>query len=104
MRERQVVHWRAGDVADQDVHALQELRRRLQPQGAARTSAGETPCDSRLHLQDRRFDWFNNRRLLEPIGNIPSAEAEAAYYPPKLGDFPRKLCFFVVLNAWLCSL
>jgi transposase InsO family protein len=21
-------------------------------------------------------DWFNNRRLLEPIGNIPPAEAE----------------------------
>jgi putative transposase len=25
-------------------------------------------------------DWFNNRRLLEPIGNIPPAEPEAAYY------------------------
>jgi putative transposase len=25
-------------------------------------------------------DWFNNRRLLEHIGNIPPAEAEAAYY------------------------
>jgi transposase InsO family protein len=25
-------------------------------------------------------DWFNNSRLLEPIGNIPPAEAEAAYY------------------------
>ncbi len=24
-------------------------------------------------------DWFNNRRLLEPIGNIPPAEAEANY-------------------------
>jgi hypothetical protein len=24
--------------------------------------------------------WFNNRRLLEPIGNIPPAEAEARYY------------------------
>jgi transposase InsO family protein len=24
-------------------------------------------------------DWFNNRRLLEPIGNIPPAEAEAHY-------------------------
>jgi transposase InsO family protein len=24
-------------------------------------------------------DWFNNRRLLEPIGNIPPAEAEARY-------------------------
>ncbi len=25
-------------------------------------------------------DWFNNRRLLQPIGNIPPAEAEANYY------------------------
>lgn len=25
-------------------------------------------------------DWFNNRRLLEPIGHIPPAEAEANYY------------------------
>ncbi|BFL66152.1 hypothetical protein SKB0092_42310 (plasmid) [Roseomonas mucosa] len=25
-------------------------------------------------------DWFNNRRLLEPIGNRPPAEAEARYY------------------------
>ncbi len=25
-------------------------------------------------------DWFNNWRLLEPIGNIPPAEAEARFY------------------------
>jgi transposase InsO family protein len=25
-------------------------------------------------------DWFNNRRLLEPIGDIPPAELEQAYY------------------------
>jgi transposase InsO family protein len=25
-------------------------------------------------------DWFNNRRLLEPIGNIPPAEAEERYH------------------------
>jgi transposase InsO family protein len=25
-------------------------------------------------------DWFNNRRLMEPIGNIPPAEAEARYH------------------------
>ena len=32
-------------------------------------------------------DWFNNRRLLEPIGNIPPAEAEANYYA-MLDDMP----------------
>ena len=26
------------------------------------------------------IDWFNNRRLLEPIGYIPPAEAEERYY------------------------
>jgi transposase InsO family protein len=25
-------------------------------------------------------DWFNSRRLLEPIGNVPPAEAEALFY------------------------
>ncbi len=25
-------------------------------------------------------DWYNNRRLLEPIGNMPPAEAETRYY------------------------
>ena len=34
-------------------------------------------------------DWFNNRRLLEPIGNIPPAEAEAAYY--RAMEEPAKL-------------
>jgi len=28
-------------------------------------------------------DWFNNRRLLGPIGNIPPAEAEENYYAQK---------------------
>ncbi|MGF6267241.1 transposase InsO family protein [Paraburkholderia youngii] len=30
-------------------------------------------------------DWFNHRRLLEPIGNIPPAEAEARYYQQLAG-------------------
>ena len=25
-------------------------------------------------------DWYNHRRLLEPIGHVPPAEAEARYY------------------------
>ncbi len=25
-------------------------------------------------------DWFNHQRLLEPIGNIPLAEADENYY------------------------
>src|SRR4051812_6954565 len=30
-------------------------------------------------------DWFNHRRLLEPIGNVPPAEAEARYYAQREG-------------------
>jgi transposase InsO family protein len=33
-------------------------------------------------------DWFNNRRLLEPIGNIPPAEAEARYHAT-MGSTPH---------------
>ena len=34
-------------------------------------------------------DWFNNRRLLEPIGNVPPAELEAQYHQSKsTGQLP----------------
>ena len=32
-------------------------------------------------------DWYNHRRILEPIGNIPPAEAEANYYR-QLSELP----------------
>ncbi len=31
-------------------------------------------------------DWFNHRRLLEPIGNVPPAEKEATYYEQLKGQ------------------
>lgn len=31
-------------------------------------------------------DWFNNRRLLEPLGYLPPAEFEQAYYRKQLGQ------------------
>jgi transposase InsO family protein len=31
-------------------------------------------------------DWFNNRRLLESIGNVPPAELEATYYDQSTGS------------------
>ena len=30
-------------------------------------------------------DWFNNRRLLQPAGNIPPAEAEQQFYEQQNG-------------------
>jgi len=37
-------------------------------------------CDAVEYATLEWVDWFNNRRLLEPIGNIPPAEAEKNYY------------------------
>jgi putative transposase len=40
-----------------------------------------TPSACRRLASSRPWvDWFNHRRLLEPIGNIPPAEAEERYY------------------------
>jgi len=37
----------------------------------------EEPCEA-LELATLAWvDWFNHRRLLGPIGNVPPAEAEA---------------------------
>lgn len=33
-----------------------------------------------------RVNWFNNRRLLQPIGDIPPAEKEAMYYQQQEGQ------------------
>ena len=43
-------------------------------------------CGPWRHAEEVEFatlewvDWFNNRRLLEPIGYVPPAEYEAQYY------------------------
>jgi putative transposase len=31
-------------------------------------------------------DWFNHRRLLEPIGHVPPAEFEEEYYRQQAGQ------------------
>jgi putative transposase len=36
-------------------------------------------------------DWFNHRRLLEPIGHVPPAEFEAAYWRRKDPSDPARL-------------
>jgi transposase InsO family protein len=32
------------------------------------------------------IDWFNHRRLLEPIGDVPPAEFEAKYHRLQTGQ------------------
>jgi hypothetical protein len=41
-------------------------------------------------------DWYNKRRLLEPIGNIPPAEAEERYYA--MQDEPA-MCATTILKS-----
>jgi transposase InsO family protein len=36
-------------------------------------------------------DWFNHRRLLEPIGDVPPVEFEAAYWSKEGSDAPATL-------------
>ena len=36
--------------------------------------------DEMVYATLRWVDWFKNGRLLDPIGNIPPAELEIAYY------------------------
>ena len=36
-------------------------------------------------------DWFNHRRLLEPIGHLPPAEFEAAFHRQEAPSCPARL-------------
>ena len=76
-----------------------------QPVDDARRSKGQEPCTKASRVGDWVFktevirrrgpwrnleavefatlawvDWFNTRRLLEPLGYVPPAEYEAEYY------------------------
>ncbi|ESZ02489.1 hypothetical protein X737_38190 [Mesorhizobium sp. L48C026A00] len=52
----------------------------MNPPNPPNTSAFDTPSAWRRPASNPRWAVFNNRRLLEPIGNIPPAEAEERYY------------------------
>ena len=66
-----------SSVADASVRA-QEAFAQLQPSDAAPPPWRSFEAVEFATLE--WVDWFNNRRLLEPIGNIPPAEAEQRYY------------------------
>jgi transposase InsO family protein len=56
----------------------------LRPRGASLLQ--KEGCTRWRNLEEVEFatlewvDWFNHRRLLEPIGNIPPVELEQLYY------------------------
>lgn len=67
------------------------LRARSRAIGPSTASSGRSPTPPKLPGSSHPLarvkyatlewvDWFNHRRLLEPIGNVPPAELELAYY------------------------
>lgn len=49
----------------------------------------QRPWKSYEQLEHSTFkwvDWFNNRRLLEPLGNVPPVEFEYAYNKQRDGQ------------------
>lgn len=68
-----------GSVGDSYDNALAETINGLYKAEVIHRRSWRNPQDVELATLDW-VDWFNHRRLLGPIGNIPPAEAEAAYY------------------------
>ncbi len=69
-----------GSVGDAYDNALAETINGLYKTEVIRRRSPWKTMDE-VELETLKWvDWFNNRRLLEPIGNIPPAEAEEAFY------------------------
>ena len=69
-----------GSVGDVYNNALAETINGLYKTEVVRRRRSLKTMDE-VELETLKWiDWFNNRRLLEPIGNIPPAEAEEAFY------------------------
>jgi len=68
---RRIVGWRVSSSMRTDF-VLDALEQALYARQSERRDALVHHCD--------RVSWFNHYRLLEPLGYIPPAEAEANYY------------------------
>lgn len=69
-----------GSVGDSYDNALAETINGLFKAEVIHRSGPWRSFDAVEYATLEWVDWFNNRRLLEPIGNIPPAEAEANFY------------------------
>jgi putative transposase len=75
-----VVESSVGSVGDSYDNALAETTIGLFKTEVIRRRGPWRNIDAVEYATLEWVDWFNYRRLLEPIGNIPPAELEAAYY------------------------
>ena len=69
-----------GSVGDSYDNALAETVNGLYKTEVIRRSGPWRNVDDAEYATLVWVDWFNNRRLLEPLGYVPPAELEAAYY------------------------
>ena len=69
-----------GSVGDSYDNALAETINGLYKTEVIRRRGPWRHIDDVEYATLEWVDWFNNRRLLEPIGNVPPAELEQAYY------------------------
>ena len=69
-----------GSVGDSYDNALAETINGLYKTEVIRRRGPWRNIDAVEYATLEWVDWFNHRRLLEPIGNIPPAELEQAYY------------------------
>jgi transposase InsO family protein len=69
-----------GSVGDSYDNALAETINGLYKTEVIRHSGPWRNIDDVEYATLNWVDWFNNRRLLEPLGYVPPTEFEAAYY------------------------
>jgi transposase InsO family protein len=69
-----------GSVGDSFDNALAETINGLYKAEVIHRRGPWRSCEAVAFATLEWVDWFNHRRLLEPIGNVPPAEAEARYY------------------------
>ncbi len=69
-----------GSVGDSYDNALAETINGLYKTEVIRPRGPWRHIDEVEYATLEWVDWFNNRRLLEPIGDVPPAEFEQAYY------------------------
>jgi transposase InsO family protein len=69
-----------GSVGDSYDNALAETINGLYKTEVIRRCGPWRSVDAVEYATLVWVDWFNNRRLLEPLGHVPPAEFEAAYY------------------------
>lgn len=69
-----------GSVGDSYDNALAETINGLYKAEVIHRSGPWKSFDAVEFATLRWVDWYNHRRILEPIGNMPPAEAEELYY------------------------